>query len=146
VTAPGPITLEDRVAIDDLFAHYAWAVDTGDVEAFVALFTPDAVLLDPNGRFDEGNGGPTAFLELMRANPTFPGRQHWVGQLVLDGDTERCTARSFAIVPALHRTGATNVHLVAWYEDELRKVDGRWLFAQRTIRPWGGDVLAGFPA
>jgi hypothetical protein len=146
MSGPGPITVEDRVAIDDLFARYAWTVDTGDVAAFVELFTPDAVLRDPNGRFDAASGGPTAFLEFMRGNPTFPGRQHWLGQLVLDGDTEACRARSFAIVPSLHRTGATNVHLVAWYEDELRKVDGRWLFAQRNIRPWGGEVLERFPS
>ena len=145
MSTAGPITVEDRVAIDDLFARYAWAVDTGDVEAFVPLFTPDAVILDPNGRFDAETGGPAAFVELMRGNPTFPGRQHWVGQLVLEGDTESITARSFAIVPSLHRTGATNLHLVAWYEDELRKVDGRWLFAARAIRPWAGDVLARFP-
>lgn len=145
MSGPGPITVADRVAIDDLFAAYAWTVDTGDIPAFVQLFTEDAVLLDPNGRFGPENGGPTAFLEFMRGNPTFPGRQHWVGQLVLDGDTERCTARSFALVPSLHRTGATNVHLVAWYQDRLEKVGGRWLFAERLIRPWAGDVLERFP-
>ena len=81
----------------------------------------------------------------MHENHTFPGRQHWVGQLLLEGDTERCAARSFVMVTSLHRTGATNVHLVAWYQDVLLKVDGSWLISERVIRPWRGDVLQRFP-
>ena len=41
--------IEDRVAIQDLIANYCWALDTGDVESFVACFTPDAVLIDLRG-------------------------------------------------------------------------------------------------
>ncbi len=37
----GPST-EDRLAIYELYARYSWALDTGDTEGYVALFTPDA--------------------------------------------------------------------------------------------------------
>ena len=42
-TKPG---IEDRVAIQDLIAKYCWALDTGDVESFVACFTADAVIVE----------------------------------------------------------------------------------------------------
>ncbi len=144
---PGPLTVEDRIAIDDLFAAYAWSADRGRMEPFLALFTHDARIVDPVYGPYEGpdRAGPRRFLELMHENHTFPGRQHWVGQLLLEGDTERCAARSFVMVTSLHRTGATNVHLVAWYQDVLLKVDGSWLISERVIRPWRGDVLQRFP-
>jgi ketosteroid isomerase-like protein len=41
-----PPTVEDRIAINDLIASYAWALDTGDVDAPLACFTPDAVVIE----------------------------------------------------------------------------------------------------
>jgi len=43
------IAPEDRHAIEDLYAEYVWALDTGDVPAFLALFTPDGVFGDTAG-------------------------------------------------------------------------------------------------
>jgi hypothetical protein len=143
-TGAGPLTLEDRVAIDELFAIYAWALDTGNVEIWESLFTEDALIEDPRGEF-QGTANVREFLEDLRRNPTFPGRQHWIGQTVLEGDAQTCRAKSFAVVTALHRTGATNVHLVAWYDDVMVKAERGWIFQQRIVRPWDGDVLARFP-
>jgi len=42
----GPLTLEDRFAIQDLVAAYSWALDTGDIDALVACFTPDARMVE----------------------------------------------------------------------------------------------------
>ena len=36
----GPTT-EDRLAIYELYARYSWALDTGDTDGYVALFTAD---------------------------------------------------------------------------------------------------------
>lgn len=38
------VSVEDRLAIGDLFARYMWAIDTGDVEGLVACFTEDGAL------------------------------------------------------------------------------------------------------
>ena len=85
-----PLTVEDRVAIDDLLAAYAWSADRGQMEPFLELFTHDARIVDPvYGPYDgPDRAGPRRFLELMHENHTFPGRQHWIGQLLLDGDAE----------------------------------------------------------
>jgi hypothetical protein len=33
---------------------------------------------------------------------------------------------------------------MGYYEDELLRENGRWLFARRNIRDWNGPVLARF--
>lgn len=40
------IATADRVALTDLIAAYGWALDTGDTEALVACFTPDARMVE----------------------------------------------------------------------------------------------------
>ena len=37
----GPDT-QDRLEILELYARYSWALDTGDTDGYVALFTDDA--------------------------------------------------------------------------------------------------------
>ena len=46
MSKPNKPGVEDRIAIQDLIAKYCWALDTGDVESFVACFTPDAVIVE----------------------------------------------------------------------------------------------------
>lgn len=40
------LPIEDRIGLQDLIADYSWALDTGDVEALVACFTPDARMVE----------------------------------------------------------------------------------------------------
>jgi uncharacterized protein (TIGR02246 family) len=55
VTAQGNLgTYEDRVAVEDAMARYVWAVDSLDPEAYVAVFTEDAVI-DSNGSISTGH-------------------------------------------------------------------------------------------
>lgn len=46
--------LEDRVEIADVMARYIWSVDSLDADAYVAVFTEDAVI-DSNGTFYKGH-------------------------------------------------------------------------------------------
>ena len=38
------LSIEDRIALQDLIAAYSWALDTGDAEGLVACFTEDCVM------------------------------------------------------------------------------------------------------
>ena len=138
------LTLEDRAAIEDLYARYAWALNRGEDDAFAEVFTAESYFEDPSGQYS-GSDTPYEVMAAMRANTTFPGRQHWVGQIVMAGTTQQATARAFVMVTSRHATGATNLHLVAAYFDELRKDDGQWRFARRVAKPWRGEVLEAFP-
>jgi ketosteroid isomerase-like protein len=144
----GPLTTEDRIAINDLLAAYAWALDTGDVEALVACFTPDAVVIeevfeDPD-RW-EGHENIRRFGEHFRNVPNFPGRQHHLTQSVVKGDSERCSVRSFALVTECQGEPPYVIRFAGYWDDQLAKVAGHWLFTERIIRLWDGEVLARFP-
>jgi uncharacterized protein (TIGR02246 family) len=122
-----PLSLADRLEIQELIARYCWALDTRDGDAYAATFIPDGVFQ-----------GVTTFArghDQLRALPLalHPDRietQHWVTNLVLEGDGQRVTARSYAIA---YRADS---YYLAHYLDELVKVDGRWQFARRQFWRW----------
>ena len=144
----GALTVEDRIAINDLLARYAWALDTGDVDALVACFTPTAVVIEEV--FEEpdrweGADGIRRLGEHFRNVPNFPGRQHHVSQLLVEGGNSRCSARSFVFVTECRGEPPYVLRFTGYYDDQLVKLDGRWLFKQRIIRLWDGEVLGRFP-
>lgn len=149
MTATLPI--EDRLAIQDLFAGYAWALDTGDVEALVANFTEDAVMIeevfeDPD--VWEGHDGIRALAKHYFTSPGFPGRQHHVTQQLFsmrDGGGI-VDVKSFAFVTECHGEPPYTLRFAGWYEDEVaRDADGAWRFRRRAVRLWDGKVLERFP-
>ena len=143
-----PLTLEDRIAINDLLANYAWALDTGDVDALVACFTPGAVVIEEVFETPDrwqGSDGIRRFARHYFSVPDFPGRQHHVSQVVVRGDSQRCGVRSFAFVTECHGEPPYTLRFAGYYDDQLVKASGRWLFQQRIIRLWDGEVLARFP-
>lgn len=142
------LTLEDRLAIQDLMADYAWALDTGDVEKLLACFTPDArmveeVFEDPD--VWEGHEGIRRLAEHYRNASGFPGRQHHTSQLQVEGDGDEARARSFAFVTECHGEPPYLLRFCGYYQDQLTRQSGRWLFRERIIRLWDGEVLSRFP-
>ena len=145
---PLPLTIEDRIAIHDLIASYAWALDTGDVDGLLAYFTPDAVVIEEVFEMPdrwEGTEGIRRFAQHYFSVPDFPGRQHHVSQILVSGNSERCAVRAFAFVTECHGEPPYKLRFAGYYEDQVVKVAGRWLFQQRIIRLWDGEVLARFP-
>ena len=144
------LAIEDRLALQDLIADYSWALDTGDVEALVACFTPDArmveeVFEDPD--IWEGHDGIRGIAEHYRNAPGFPGRQHHVTQIQWfpqdDGSVE---IRAFAFVTECHDEPPYELRFTGYYDDHAVKgEDGKWRFQRRTVRLWDGEVLKRFP-
>lgn len=140
--------LEDRFAIQDLLARYAWALDTGDVDALVACFVPDGVLIEDV--FEEadhwrGHDELRRLGEHYRSVPNFPGRQHHVTQVQIDGAGAWRAVRSFTFVTECRGEPPYVVRFAGYYEDQVVKVDGVWLFNERLMRLWDGPVLQRFP-
>lgn len=142
------LTVADRIRINDLLAEYAWALDTGDVDALMSCFTDDAVVIeevfeDPD-RW-EGRENIRRFAEHYFNVADFPGRQHHVSQILVKGNGKTCAARSFAFVTECQGEPPYRLRFVGYYDDQLVKARGKWLFRQRIIRLWDGKILARFP-
>jgi hypothetical protein len=132
---------EARLAIHDLLARYAWALNTGDLDAFVDTFAVDAMVHDL-GQFSEGREQIAAFARYQFARPAFPGRQHWINHVLMRGNNERCTVKSFcACYEWIRGTDIRQLYRTFYYDDVCVKHDGRWFFKQRSIRRWFGDDL-----
>lgn len=125
---------EDRLAILDLFAEYAWAYDVGDAEAYADTFTSDGILADDAGLRAEGRA---AIIEVVRYFFDIRGTNIWQHQndhLRMFGDFHRCTVFSYwAVLEQSRETGLRQIVSLGWYESECVKVTGIWRFASRTF-------------
>ncbi len=138
---PSRLTADDRAEIVELFARYAWTGDTGDADGYVALFTENGVFDGVSGYYD-GPSGLRRLAEEMHRGPRSPGLQHWVGNSLFEGTSERCTVQSMCFAPRR----IENEHMivfVGYYVDTCVKVDGEWKFELRRWRPWSGEVVNG---
>jgi uncharacterized protein (TIGR02246 family) len=125
----------DRVEIEDLIARYNKALDTGDAETWAATFTPDGEFHGVVGDF-YGRDELTAFVKAYSTEEQFAAfavAQHWVTNIVIEGDGDE--AELFAHVMMVSPTDdGGKISFVAHYEDQLRRVDGRWLFTKRYVK------------
>jgi ketosteroid isomerase-like protein len=121
---------EDRLKIRERLDSYSDAVCRIDLDDYLACWTEDGERL--------GDGGECHGIEELRT--------HWggiwhalermafltqIGAIEVDGD--RARARSYCLEILRLTNGATQ-RLVGTYEDELRRVDGTWLFSRRKYR------------
>lgn len=137
----------DQAAIRDVIYRCAWALDTADVEGFVACFCRDGVLLwdvfETPGRW-EGEAALRHFAEFFRAQPSSAGRQHHVTNTVITGSPPQATAMSYVTVALRQGHGPHLLNVMGYYEDLFRSERGEWRLAQRVIRDWSGPILARF--
>jgi len=143
------LSADARFEIQDLFSAYSWALDTGDAEAFVACFTPAAVVREEvfeQADIWEGHAGIRALALHFMGSPRFPGRQHHVTMPQLfPRNAEHVDSRAFAFVTECKGEPPMTLLFAGYYEDEIVHHAGRWLFARRTIRLWDGEILRKFP-
>lgn len=126
-----PLSLEDRYAIRELYARYAWAMDSGDLDAFEENFAPGALLSD---RFGVGQTDLRAWERTFLEDAAFPGSQHFYSQFVIEGDRDRAYVRAY--VTRLYQVPGTRTSEVIWqgyYTDECVRRHHRWLIAVKRI-------------
>lgn len=137
------IDADDYLELMDLFARYAWALDTGDIDTLMGFFTEQPWIEDPpQGRL-EGRDGVRQFLWKVIDRPIHHNRQHVVQPRVVHGGPERCEVVSFWAVSELKGEAAAHARR-GFYTDQCVKVNGRWLFESRFVRYWLPESLPWF--
>jgi hypothetical protein len=149
----GPST-EDRLAILELYARYSWALDTGDTDGYVALFTPDAEVTEETreGTIEvrKGHAEIRRLVLKFHDRPDFPGHQHQMAQFVFEPDPEgragHWVVRSYAWATINHPPAPPHLHWCGHVRDVVAKIDGEWRIRAKSIMGWAGEVLSRFHA
>ena len=137
-----PSYAQDRAEIEDLLARYLFAIDYFDWDAYVATFAEDGELEFASGtskgrdairqavtRFSEGIG---RFYHTADGKPA--KLRHIILQTAIRVEGDRAWSRSQWLEMANHGPNdEPKIGTYGIYEDELKKVDGRWLFAKRRV-------------
>jgi uncharacterized protein (TIGR02246 family) len=129
-----PLSIEDRLAIGDLFTRYTCALDAGDVDTLVDCFTGDAELVSPVAGTLAGRAAIRAFAERFarfRANGS--QLRHVISNLLMqvNGDAARATCY---LTVFLTRDGKSRLLAPGVYDCELRRIDGAWRFQTRVVK------------
>jgi uncharacterized protein (TIGR02246 family) len=134
----------ERAAINELFARYAWGLDTHDLDSWIELFMPDGLIQMPGLDPFVGREEILRYGHFLTDDPKYPGRQHWVGQTIIEGDGSPVVAHSYAMITQRFPEGHSSLLVSARYRDVLVKHEGSWRFQERVGYRWGGDILSRF--
>jgi ketosteroid isomerase-like protein len=127
-------TITDHDAIQRLIARYSDAVNTRQFDVLPTLFTPDAswevVMTGATIRF-EGPAGIGAGIGGLVGNFAFIVQ--FVTLPVIEVDGEKATSRCMLMEVGDQPANGVRIWNFGLYEDELRKVSGKWIFKSRRF-------------
>jgi ketosteroid isomerase-like protein len=130
--------LEAIEEIRQLAARYALALDMRDIDAVVALFVDDGrkVFFAPGLKEDGTPGGDALKARYNRTQRQYSNSQHFIHQHIIDIDDEE-HAHGIVYARCEQEIGDdVYTYSASQYWDKYERVDGRWLFAERTGVPW----------
>jgi actinorhodin biosynthesis protein ActVIA len=127
------LTTSDVIEIQQLYARYNTAIDTGDTQRFAACFIP-------NGQFDsgmsviEGREGLAAFAD--QTHSAMPALRHNATNIVIEAESSEApsTATGSAFLTAYLVDGGFKVIITGRYQDEFARTNEGWLFSKRVFR------------
>jgi uncharacterized protein (TIGR02246 family) len=127
-----PLSVDDRLEIQDLYAAYNYAIDEGRAEDFAACFTADGYLDVALGDPSQGTDALVAFA--AGTHQMVPGLRHSVSNLRVTADGDEVVGQAYILA---YRQGAAGFEVLmsGRYLDHLRRVDGAWRFARRVVTP-----------
>ncbi len=124
--------LEERLAIQELGARYAFRCDTGRYSEIAELFAEDGI-------FDETVIGLPLCSGREAIAAFFPSMAPMIGYLIHLSSNHQLTAydgMTAASTTHLHVEASVlgnPVRILGYYDDRYAKVDGSWLFTRRTL-------------
>lgn len=128
--------LEDENAVRNLFVQYGLAVDTGNVEATVALYTQDCRIDIDGVVFMNGRQEARGIVESDVHQALLPYCAHVMGPFDVRVDGDRAVAIGYATV-FIAGAEQRQVWRQSFGRWELARLDGRWLVSRRFSRSLG---------
>lgn len=124
---------EEKEEIRDLVTRYCLYIDSGRCEEWVNCFTDDGVFDSPIlGRW-QGKPALRQFTEKYRAWTGAAQPRHCVMNVLIEVNGEQATSECYLLMT--HAAGGkTELVISGRYEDQIEKVNGKWLFKERKVR------------
>ncbi|MGI8926089.1 MAG: nuclear transport factor 2 family protein [Tepidiformaceae bacterium] len=128
------LSSDDMVQIQQLYARYNHAIDSGKGDEWAACFTPDGAFTA------RGTGDPKGTEQLAnfaRGFATQMKARHWTNNLVVEGALGGATGTCYLLLyrVADDRKEPPSLVTSAIYSDTLAKDAGAWRFSSRTVTP-----------
>jgi ketosteroid isomerase-like protein len=120
--------LLDRYEIHELRAAYSRAIDYENYERAHDIFTEDALVKYRTG----DQRGPQEVYEYWRDNVKYDFSLHTVQMPEIEIDGDEASGKWYMLVFYVAPDGSTG-HVMGWYEDEYRRVDGEWKIAEMDM-------------
>jgi hypothetical protein len=142
------ISHEDREALYDHIARYAYGLDSGDADLIATLFTPDGILHSSMGD-RTGHEDIRDWFNSFMGWPDFQGRQHHVRNYVINEMPGGYEVFSYWLCTMNIAGEGARPFLSGYYRSHLVKHEGRWLFQDFSILPWNSEnapMAEGFAA
>lgn len=129
----------DRRAIRDLIDDYAHDADRRETSKQVALFTPDAILLNIHN--EPGKGKDTSILhqkDLAAGFATlknFEMTMHFNGQSTIELHGDTATGETYCLAHHIFMENGQRTLMIIGirYVDTIVRLNGKWLFAKRQL-------------
>lgn len=123
-----PLSTDDLMEINQLYARYNTAIDTGDGGGFAGCFVAE-------GRFDPGTGlveGREALAGFAEAtHKSMPLMRHDATNILIDGDGDRATGSAFLI--GYFGGSEYKIIVTGRYADTLTRTPDGWRFSERLF-------------
>lgn len=135
--AASPLSSQDYFEIQQLYARYNIAIDSGDAEGWAATFTAD-------GAFNTmvGHDALVGFVKTWREKLNGATRKHWNNNLQVTGNSKEASAFVYLMLVDLSTKPAT-ILTTGTYTDSLVKTKDGWRFTKRVTK---GDVAPASPS
>jgi hypothetical protein len=123
------LTTQDYIDIEQLYATYNHAIDSGDGEAWAATFTPDGTF---NTRFT-GKDALVGFVKLWREKMNGANRRHWNSNLRITPSAEGANGTVMLMLVDVG-TKPPSIASTGMYTDVLVKTPNGWRFKTRVVK------------
>jgi len=119
----GPLTVQDHLEIEQLYARYYHAIDSGDADAWAATFTED-------GAFNNTKGQDA--LKAMIRNSTANGTslRHWISNLLLTPVPGGVEGKVYVMQVDISST-PISIATYSRYDDLIVKTSRGWRFKDK---------------
>ena len=135
--AAGALSAQDYFEIQQLYARYNNAIDSGDAEGWAATFTPDGVF-----NTFVGHDALVNFVKTWREKLGGATRKHWNNNLQITGSSKEANGSVYLMLVDFS-TKPPGIVGTASYTDNLVRTKDGWRFTKRTTK---GDTAPAAPA